>query len=165
MKTNVKIVMAGVNIACLLITLLYPNSATPVSLLPVIVTVTSWVFLSREDGLSNKAAKRQREYLVFSTVLAVICVVMGVTSRIQQAKCGTGYVVCFIKETALIGDFSFDYAWFAGTVFFAILFLIVSEVIAAKRGRFQQPNEKGDKSMNEWVLLAIKSSSVKSKQN
>lgn len=165
MKTNVKIVMAGVNVACLLITLLYPNSATPVSLLPVIVTATSWVFLSRDANSSDKTAKRQREYLVFSTVLGVISIVMGVTSRIQQVKCGTGYIVRFIKETALIGDFSFDYAWFAVTIFIAILFMIVSEVIAAHRDQLQRRSEKGNMSMHELVLLAIKSSSVSSKQN
>lgn len=161
MKTYIKIVMAGVNVVCLLITLLYPNSATPISLLPVIVTTTSWVFLSQKTTLSKIVDKRRREYLIFSTVLAVICVVIGITCRINQSSCGAEYSISFALETALIGGFSFDYVWFAGSAFLAILFLLVAEVVASHRSQLRRDAENNPKSMHELVNETINSSAPK----
>lgn len=168
MKTYIKIVMAGINIICLSVTLLYPNSVTSISLLPVIITVSSWVFLSNGEHLSASTKKRRREYLVFSTVFAVLCTVMGVTGRIQQAVTGSdsisGYSIRFTDETAIIGGLSLDYFWFGLIAFISITFLVISEVIATHKGEVRHQQVMPNRSWDELVKVITNSaSSVRTK--
>lgn len=77
--------MAAVNIVCLTVTLLYPNSATPFSLLPIIITTASWVFSSSDhySAYDTRGGAASRVvYLVFSVLIASGCILLGLTSSV-----------------------------------------------------------------------------------
>ena len=58
MAIGAKIVVAAVNLICLFVTLIYPNDATPFSLLPCWITAGTWLYnrLSKFDGNKNSKA-------------------------------------------------------------------------------------------------------------
>lgn len=87
----VKMIMAGVNIGCLLITLLLPNSSTPFSLLPILVMSVSWVFAANSSDARFGFNRAVIQFLAFTIVLAVGCCIIGATCKIypNDPKQGT----------------------------------------------------------------------------
>ena len=130
--------MAGVNLVCLTITLLYPNPATPFSLLPILVGVTTWIFLDKRV-LTKLEQIAILAYLVVVTIFGALCVTLGVTARIQNASFESAsteilsnlYEVHVINEVALLGGKIYDYRLIVLSLGVPIALLIIFEVITA----------------------------------
>ena len=84
MKVYAKILMAGVNFVCLAITLFYPNSATPFALLPILVGVSTWIFVNNRGDRTKKEKRGIATFLIIVTVLGASCVVIGVMAKIGK---------------------------------------------------------------------------------
>lgn len=84
MRVYAKIVMAGVNFVCLAITLFYPNSATPFALLPILVGVSTWVFVNNRGDRTKKEKRWIATFLIIVTILGASCVGIGVMAKIGK---------------------------------------------------------------------------------
>lgn len=167
MKLMIKIVMAGINMCCLIISLCYPNSATPISVLPLIVTTASWAVLSQGNDLSIHENKQKMGILIFSTVIAMMCIVIGLTCNInsntelsdtglsEQTKLND-YVVSFREDVALLGEKYFKYIYFALFAFISVSILILSEVVASYRSILHRSGENNN--INFLISSKIKRS-------
>lgn len=119
---KVKIVMAGINIVCLIVTLLYPNSATPFAVVPVIVTTTSWTLFDK------RGSSKFTHFLVVATFVASICLLIGLTSSVHDVNSVNGisespyYSIVFNEKVAFIGGTSFSYGIFVALIlgFFSV---------------------------------------------
>lgn len=133
MSSKVKIVLAGINAACLLVTLLFPSTATPLLLLTTIAPVVSWAFTTQEQPATSK--ERLVLYIVvWASVLAAICIAVGVLTFVEQPDVQNNpgyYVFTFHASVAGVGNTSFNYFGFAIPMFFAIFFLMLCEVVAS----------------------------------
>ena len=78
MSVGLKIIVAGINLVCLIVTLIYPNAATPISLLPCWVTAGMWLYnrLSCFSGKKTKALVLIFP-LVFLTISAAFSFCIG----------------------------------------------------------------------------------------
>lgn len=154
----VKIILAAVNAVCLAITLFYPNSATPFSLLPVIVTLASWVFVSNQNkphSVIYLEKDFRKEYLICAVVIASMCIILGSTGIISGEN--GKYIFTFRSEVAFLADLEFDYLLFAATAFISIMILIISEVISTSSLDNAASREAADLPMDYIVRAAIHS--------
>lgn len=127
-----KLVLSGINIACLIITLLYPNSGTPFSIIPIIVTASSWIFMTnRSDELTQK----KTGLLVFATFLGAFCMTIGLTATIEPLEgYSSNYIVYIRDSVAILGGISFSY-WTMAVIFTSVIVLMVADVAATKPER------------------------------
>lgn len=110
MNGKVKVVMTGINFVCLIITLLYPNNATPFAVVPVIATTTAWVLIDKEGHAFSR-------FLVLATCVASICLLIGLTGTLEKKSPSSIYYrVLFNENVAFIGDTSFDYGVFVALI-------------------------------------------------
>ena len=131
MSTNVKIVMAGINIACLIVTLLVPSSITPLILLTTIVSIVSWVFTTKPDSPRTQVVVYL--YVAYATLLAIICIVFGVTASVEVANAATPneYVFLFDNTVAKWGGQTYPYEKYAWLMFISIVSLMFCEILSA----------------------------------
>ena len=131
MSTQVKIVMAGINIACLIVTLLVPSSITPLILLTTIVSVVSWVFTSKPTSPRTQVVVYL--YVAYATLLAIICIVFGVTSSVEVNNSVTpnDYVFLFDSTVAKWGAQTYPYENYAWLMFVSIVSLMFGEILSA----------------------------------
>ena len=132
MSPQVKIVMAAINIASLIVTLLFPSDVTPLVLLTTIATVVSWAFATHEQTGHGRLGIYV--YTGYASLLAIICIVLGVTASVEQ-PCPSGnpgyYVFSFDPTVAGLGKEEFNYLLFAVPFFVSILFLMGCEIYSA----------------------------------
>ena len=132
MSTQVKIVMAAINIACLIVTLLSPADITPFVLLTTIASTASWAFTTQEK--TKEGHKGLLIYTGLASFLAVVCIVLGVTSSIAEMCPNQApglYIITFDDSLAFLAGKSFDFIWFAIPIFVFIVFLMCVEVISS----------------------------------
>lgn len=132
MLLQVKIVMAAINTASLIVTLLCPSNVTPLVLLTTIASAVTWAFTKTDQS------ELTRRWQFFSTAIAatltVFCIVLGVTAKLASAAIPqyTGqFVFTFDETVAVFSGKSFDYIFFAVVVFLLILFLTGMELAAS----------------------------------
>lgn len=132
MSTQVKIVMAAINVACLIVTLLSPTDITPLVLLTTIASTVSWAFTTQ--GETKQGRKNLILYTCLASFVAVVCIVLGVTSSISNA-CSTEnpglYTIVFDDSLAFLAGKSFHYGWFAVPIFILMVSLMCIEVISS----------------------------------
>lgn len=91
MTTSIKnkTVFTFINIICLFVTLAFPNSSTPLSVIPVIVSVSYWVY---STGHNAKVQNDRRImvatyiFLVIALILATVCCIIGFTHEINAVN-------------------------------------------------------------------------------
>lgn len=110
MLLQVKIVMAAINTASLIVTLLCPSSVTPLVLLTTIASAVTWAFTKTDHP------ELTRKWQLFSTsvaaTLTVFCIVLGVSAKLSNPDIPryTGqFVFTFDKTVAVLSEKSFDY--------------------------------------------------------
>lgn len=133
MPILVKIVIAGVNTACLLNTLFFPSSATPFVLLTTIASTIMWAFSTKEKSPTARAGLYW--YVGFAAFLSIICIVLGTSAEIKSAADdATKYIYVFYQNAALIGGKQFNYLVFAGFMAFSVVALMIFDIIAGING-------------------------------
>lgn len=129
MSTQVKIVMAAINLACLIVTLAFPADVTPLILLTTIASTVSWAFTTQEPD--DRHRKGLLIYIGLASFLAIVCIVFGVTASVIQPdptfnpSC---YAFKFDDMLVAIGGAELNYLWFAIPIFIFIVFLMVIEI-------------------------------------
>ena len=94
LSRKAKIVISGINIVCIVVMLLLPNSATPFAVLPVIITATSWIFSDK------RKSSHVYVLLISATCIASISLLIGLTSEMISEP---SYQIVFSEEVAFIG--------------------------------------------------------------
>ena len=131
LKTN--IVMLSINTACLLVTLFYPNSATPFSMLPIIVFSCYWIFKTKKDtkpGAWMRVGRLARGALLFlAATEMLVCIVVGSTCTIMQNTSGTYFLVVG-ESVAFFHGKTFNYLSFFLMCFGVTTVVSFGELIA-----------------------------------
>ena len=132
MSTQVKIVIAAINTACLIVTLLFPADVTPLVLLTTIASTVSWAFTTQEQ-----TKNRQRGliiYTILASILAIICIVFGVTSSVirpDPSNAPGQYIFSFDSTLAGLANVRINYLYFAIPMFVLIVFLMIVEITSS----------------------------------
>ena len=129
MSTQVKIVIAAINIACLIVTLLFPADVTPLVLLTTIASTASWAFTTQEK--TKDGQKGLLIYTSLASILAIVCIVLGVTSSIiRPDPCNNPGLYVFSFDSTLVGlaKVTINYLYFAIPMFLLIVFLMSIEI-------------------------------------
>lgn len=145
MSLQVKIVMAAINTACLIVTLFCPSNGTPLVLLTTIASAVTWAFAKTEQSPLT------RRWQFISTgvagVLAIACIVLGTTTTISNpssSRYAGQFLFTFNKSVAGLAGKSFDYLFYAITMFVWLLILTGIELYASylleKPQKPQQPS-------------------------
>ncbi len=132
MSLQVKIIMAAINTACLVVTLFCPSNVTPLVLLTTIASTVTWAFAKTEE--SPLTRKGQYISTSIAAVLAIACIVLGVTATISQPDNRTydgQFVFTFNDKVAGLAGISFDYIFYAAAMFISITFLTVVELFVS----------------------------------
>jgi hypothetical protein len=132
MSLQVKIVVAAINTACLIVTLLCPGDVTPLVLLTTIASAVTWAFAKTEQ--SRLTRKWQFISTSIASGLAIVCIVLGVTASISQPtvpKYAGQFVFTFDTSVVGLAGQSFDYLFFAVTMFVVIVFLMGVELLTS----------------------------------
>lgn len=91
MNTSIKnkTIFASINIVCLFVTLAFPNSSTPLSIIPVIVSVSYWIYSAGYDTEmqdDNRLKIVTYIFLVIALILAMVCCIVGFTHEISAEE-------------------------------------------------------------------------------
>ena len=130
MTIGLKIIVAAVNLVCLIVTLIYPNDATPISLLPCWITAGTWLY----NRLSSFTEKKTKEIvlilpLVVLTACAAFSLVIGFACDYTISE-SIDYPCYVAKETAIIPfDIQLNYGIFQGFVFIVCLVYSILEIV------------------------------------
>ncbi len=119
MTRRVKVVMAFINIGCLIVALLLPTSTTLFSLIPVIVSAASWVF---SGELQRKVYNM---CLILASASGTVCFVLGLLTSVEEQGINSGhYIFRFNDHVAYLAGKIADYRIIA--VFFVHLSYIIT---------------------------------------
>lgn len=132
MSLQVKIVMAAINAACLIVTLVCPSDVTPLILLTTIASTVTWAFAKTEQSLLTR--KWQFISTSIASGLSIICIVLGVTTTISNPTTPSyvgQFVFTFDSSVVGLAGRSFDYLYFAITTFLMIVFLMGVELCSS----------------------------------
>ena len=130
MTIGLKNIVAAVNLVCLFVTLIYPNDATPISLLPCWITTGTWLY-NRLSSFSGKKTKALALILplAFLTLCAAISFCIGFACDYIVPE-SLSYPYYAIKSDAIIPvDFQMSYALFQIFVFVVCLLFSITEII------------------------------------
>ena len=127
MSFKAKIIVTGLNASFLLVSLLYPDTTTPLITLITIISTILWAFESKASKYVHE--KVLVAYIGFATLLSALCVVLGFSGEINKDGIGT-YEYTFREEIVFFGNASFDYIYIAIIAFFAVTILMLAELNA-----------------------------------
>ena len=131
MTIGLKIIVAAVNLVCLVVTLIYPNDATPISLLPCWITTGTWLYnrLSSFSGKKTKALVVLILPLAFLTFCAAFSFCIGFACDYIAPE-SLSYPYYAIKSDAIIPfGFQMNYAVFQIFVFVVCLLYSIMEIV------------------------------------
>ena len=140
MSPRIKIIVGAVNIACLIATLMYPDNVTPYALLMTIVSSGSWAFTSNSKDESSRGKCLLYSFVIISSILAIICIFLGVTANIYGVDANNTivstadqvvkeYYVHFNNRAFLLGGVKMSYTPVATGMLIAIVALTSGEII------------------------------------
>ena len=124
MSFRAKITMIAINLVGLIVTLAYPNSATPIAVLPVIVSVSTWIITF---DVTKQPLSRYLWCLLSTILLGAFCVLL---SFLCDIKTVAGSVQFTFKSESIFGTWSsFSYWFFAVGVFIDVLAMSIIELL------------------------------------
>lgn len=132
MSPKVKIAMAAVNVACLLVTLLSPATITPLVLLTTIASTVTWAFTTQERTALHRHGLHL--YIGGASLLSIVCIVLGTTTSISRPcpEINPGkYEFTFDSNIAGLAGTKFDYLFFAVVMFLSITGLMAIEIYSS----------------------------------
>ena len=140
MSLRAKITMIAINLVGLVVTLAYPNSATPIAVLPVIVSVSTWLITFDEQ---KQPITKYIGYLLSIVLLGALCILLSFLCDIEATKGAFQFV---FKSMSIFETLpSFSYWPFAVLVFIDIAVMSVLELFKSHantkiNGSFTQQN-------------------------
>lgn len=164
MSPKVKIVSAGINIACLVTTLLYPDSTTPFVLLMTIVSTAAWAFSDEIDPLHRDVGLYL--YTIAAAALATICIVLGVTSSLNGVD-AQGNVIAnatqvvdhyefqFENKVFLFGGDRWSYTPIAIGMLLLIVAMMVTEIVYTAKNYNRRSGVKYSHSISSYINSKI----------
>lgn len=126
MNVLIKILVGAINFACLLVGLAFPNSATPMTILPPLVTSSSWIFTSARE--SKRINIPQLLLLVMSCIVGIGCFFLGATSQTVYTD-NNMYLMKFHSNVAIVGGCTIPYDVLVSMVLTVFLALTFAEVV------------------------------------
>ena len=138
-----KIGLTAINLACLIVTLMYPSDVTALSILPVIVTACVWLSDTvRREGMNIGKVF----YIVFAALASISCIVIGLTSTVHSDNSTlSGYSIIFNKNVAFYGGKTIAYEIFAFSAVAVDLALAIVEIVATGSHRMGMTKTFEDK--------------------
>lgn len=148
-----KIVIAAINFLCLLVTLIYPNDATPIALLPCWITAGEWLYLRIPTPL--KVSNKRDFFVITFFVMLVVCATLSMfvgfgctyidsTSPLFNGKYLGPYYS--LKENAVFPfNFEIEYAIFEGFVCLIFVLYFICEIIISA---YDELHPEGDTKNN-----------------
>ena len=128
MSLKAKIILTGINVAFLIVALMYPDNTTPLATLIAVISAISWTLSSDMDKIVPRSILFT--YIGVSSLLSVICIVLGFTGEISLKSPGV-YKYAFYNDVAVLGGLEFDYFYFALMAGVAVIVLMLAELYAA----------------------------------
>ena len=123
MNVKVKLVVAGVNIGLLLATLMLPTISTPIALIPIVVSLCTWIFTSDDNTIGKYII------LIFAIIIGIACSLLGIFASDISTE-----IIKFRYDIAFVGNMTFEYKWFAIPAFISlrVVSTMLGNVITAR---------------------------------
>ncbi len=123
MTVPARFVVTVINVFSLIFTLLFANSATPISVIPLIVSVTSWAFLDY-DNFTRQWKTWAIVIMTISLMLVLYCALLFATCRLESH-----YFV--VNEYVVYGiGTKIEYTYFAIPTFVICCGLIIVDLVS-----------------------------------
>lgn len=127
------IAVATISLACIIVGLLYPNSVTPMTILPPIIT--SLVSINRERG------KIPAIFLAFACFWALICFILGMTTTIISIS--GHFKIVFRNNVAMLSGIEIPYELFGLVTFLFFLELFFYDIFNLKNTKEDPSFDRG----------------------
>ena len=121
--------MTAANTAFLIVSFLYPDSATPLLTLITIVSSITWIFQSNAQFKGSE--KKINRYILLAALNSLLCIVLGFTGTINNKTNPNCYVYQFNEDVAFLGGISFNYVGLIAIILILPIILIFSELIVS----------------------------------
>lgn len=144
----VKTIVASINMACLLVSLAFPNNVTLLTIIPPLMTSCTWIL---ETARQHKKTKRWLTVLLaIASCFGVICIALGLTCEIQGL--GPEYYIVFRKQVAFFGNVKFSYHIAAGLIVFLFLAISISDIYTS----YSESKEENNQNFNAMLSNKLK---------
>ena len=145
MSTKAKIITAAMGLICLAITLIFPSDATILSIAPVIVTFSAWIFISNNKNIRIV----EGIFMGFALITIAACFVLGMSYNYDN-----GCRILTLKSGALFFN-NLEYIPIALLLFVAATTLAIGEIVTNYRTNLQNEKMTINFTYNELVKQAI----------
>ncbi len=150
MGLRAKIIMAAVNFLCLMVTLVYPNNATAIALLPSWITAGEWLYLRIASPLKIK--KKSDGLIIAFFVFLVACATLSMCigfvcnyidhPTLLDAQVENIRPYFALKESVVFPfDFKIDYAAFEIFVLAIFGVYFISDIILTAYNELNPPKK------------------------
>lgn len=132
MNFMLKVVIAAINLVCLSIGLVFPNDATAFTILPPLVTSCEWLITTTRE-IRGKINFGYLFLITSASIMGAACIFLGLTSYVRETSLSSEYLMVFREKVLYLAGKSFNYAYFASTVFIIFLCVSISEIVYSYR--------------------------------
>lgn len=130
-STFVPIVSAFINIGCMIISLLFAKSLSPISVVASIIMPAVVLFSSEESRVWNL---KNKFYFGITAISCFACFLVEAGSIItRNAERISHFEIRFKPELAFIGGITLDYGWFFGAAVMVVGFLSYKGIVVVGR--------------------------------
>lgn len=162
----IKTIISLTSIAFLGVTLTFPGDRTPLSLIPIILTVAGWATYETADLLDNKEERPfvfRFHKILNSTVARVICIIIASVLTMSCIYIGFCYsirsdssnnLVFLPKSGSALNNMSFGYNNFAVVIFIFISLLTLWNIaVNITNGLMKNTNKKNTPNLSFYYLV------------
>ena len=143
MTTKAKIITAAMSLICLAITLVFPNDSTLLSIAPVIVTFSAWIFISNNKNIRVV----EGIFLALSLIALAACFILGMSYNYLDK-------LLILKPGAILFE-KLDYIPIAIALFLAAFSLALGDIICTHRTNIKKEETNVALKYNELVKQSI----------
>lgn len=143
MSTKAKIITAAMGLICLAITLVFPSNSTILSIAPVIVTFSAWIFISNNKNIHIF----EGIFMGLSIIAIAACFVLGMSYDYSDK-------LLTVKDGAILFS-CMEYIPVAIALFLAAFSLAAGEIVCTHRTNIQNEEINVVHTYNELVKQTI----------
>lgn len=145
MSTKAKIITATMGLICLAITLVFPSNSTILSIVPVIVTFSAWIFISNNKNIRPV----EGIFMGLSLIAIAACFLFGMAYDYD------GEHVSLILKNGAVFLNNVDYVPIAIALFLSALSLAMGDIVCSHRVNVKNENVTVRYTYNELVNQSI----------